>query len=471
MKEQKETVPDGTRVCVYLRGGRYEFDEVLSFTEEDLGNVSYVAYDKEEVVFSGAKAVSGFTEETANGVRVFTKTLNPGTDITDFKSLFSQTEQLPVPRYPESGYFTVKKLDPDNDLWTEETTKWDLTLGQRSFFADPADLKTDFTNYRDVQVRILHYWHDELMYLTDFNRATGRIGLSRPSSMKIRDIDRYYFENVFEALNEPGEWYLNRTTNKLYYVPKAGESADTLVLYASNQELLVDINGVDGLTFEGIRFTQTDWNVPSPLNTDWDASWRIEYQHRGIVRACVSSATISHNGSCDYFGGISGERGSTIEYCLAVDVSITARYNKGSITGSIGTNFLSRNYYYQCSVSNLTENIGIGTNTSHSQDITYKDGAVEAVAFSSKPAGIGAQTASYPGGITVYEHGLAYKGVYYIAKNRVEAPVNITLVQGTKDGVTAWWGTFYDSTTGYTLSDGAAAYTLGADYTRRVHTG
>ena len=187
-------------------------------------------------------------------------------------------------------------------------------------------------------------------------------------------------------------------------------------------------------------------------------------QHRGIVRACVSSATISHNGSCDYFGGISGERGSTIEYCLAVDVSITARYNKGSITGSIGTNFLSRNYYYQCSVSNLTENIGIGTNTSHSQDITYKDGAVEAVAFSSKPAGIGAQTASYPGGITVYEHGLAYKGVYYIAKNRVEAPVNITLVQGTKDGVTAWWGTFYDSTTGYTLSDGAAAYTLGADY-------
>ena len=181
----------------------------------------------------------------------------------------------------------------------------------------------------------------------------------------------------------------------------------------------------------------------------------------GTVRACVSSAKISNNGACDYIGGISGDRGSnTIEYCLAVDVSISAHYNKGSITGSIGTNYLSRNYYYQCSVSHQTENIGIGTNTSPSQDITYKDGAVEAVAFSSKPAGIGAQTASYPGGITVYEHGLAYKGVYYIAKNRVEAPVNITLVQGTKDGVTAWWGTFYDSTTGYTLSDGAVAYTM-----------
>ncbi|MBO4538946.1 MAG: right-handed parallel beta-helix repeat-containing protein [Clostridia bacterium] len=340
LKEQKETIPDGTRVCVYLRGGRYEFDEVLTFTEEDVSNVSYVAYDKEEVVFSGAKAISGFTEETANGVRVFTKTLNPGTDITDFKSLFSQTEQLPVPRYPESGYFTVKKLDPDSDLWTEETTKWDLTLGQRSFFADPADLKTDFTNYKDVQVRILHYWHDELMYLTDFNRATGRIGLSRPSSMKIRNIDRYYFENVFEALNEPGEWYLNRATNKLYYVPKTGETADTLVLYASNQELLVDINGVDGLTFEGIRFTQTDWNVPSPLNTDWDASWRIEYDIdalqaaydvRGVVTARYAD-DLNFVGcefidlGADAVKLLYGVQNSSIKNCLFRNIAATAVY-------------------------------------------------------------------------------------------------------------------------------------------------
>ena len=41
---------------------------------------------------------------------------------------------------------------------------------------------------------------------------------------------------------------------------------------------------------------------------------------------------------------------------------------------------------------------------------------------------------------------------------------NLTLVQGTKDGVTAYWGTFYDSGSGYTLPAGAAAYTMDADY-------
>jgi hypothetical protein len=41
---------------------------------------------------------------------------------------------------------------------------------------------------------------------------------------------------------------------------------------------------------------------------------------------------------------------------------------------------------------------------------------------------------------------------------------DLTLVQGTKDGVTAYWGTFYDSGSGYTLPAGAAAYTMDADY-------
>ena len=38
-----------------------------------------------------------------------------------------------------------------------------------------------------------------------------------------------------------------------------------------------------------------------------------------------------------------------------------------------------------------------------------------------------------------------------------------TLTQGTKDGITAWWATYYNASN-YFLSEGAAAYTLGGDY-------
>ena len=40
----------------------------------------------------------------------------------------------------------------------------------------------------------------------------------------------------------------------------------------------------------------------------------------------------------------------------------------------------------------------------------------------------------------------------------------ISLAQGTKDGVSAWWGTYYNSSTNYRLSEGAAAYTMDSNH-------
>lgn len=71
------------------------------------------------------------------------------------------------------------------------------------------------------------------------------------------------------------------------------------------------------------------------------------------------------------------------------------------------------------------------------------------------------------------DHDIApVQGVYSFAMPASDATVSVTmsairdltLVQGAKDGVTAWWGTFYSGTENYTLSEGAAAYTMGTDY-------
>ncbi|MBR6465992.1 MAG: InlB B-repeat-containing protein [Bacteroidales bacterium] len=45
-----------------------------------------------------------------------------------------------------------------------------------------------------------------------------------------------------------------------------------------------------------------------------------------------------------------------------------------------------------------------------------------------------------------------------------EPSVDLTLVQGEKDGVTCYWGTFYYGVQRYTLPEGAVAYTMGADH-------
>ena len=87
-----------------------------------------------------------------------------------------------------------------------------------AMYVDPQDLM-DFKNKTDVTVRVIHYWKDEIVDIKDMDLASGHIVFSRPATMTIKTGDRYYFENVWEAMSEPGEWYMDRTSGNLYYIP------------------------------------------------------------------------------------------------------------------------------------------------------------------------------------------------------------------------------------------------------------
>ncbi|MBQ8183274.1 MAG: right-handed parallel beta-helix repeat-containing protein [Clostridia bacterium] len=335
---------DNTSATVYLLGGTYYLDKALCFNEKDMANVTYKAYNNQEVVFSGAYDIKGFEESEVNGVKVFTKKLDTSVDNWYFKSLFSDNGELSITRFPEEGYFTVKATAPEDDLWTEDGADrpWEYTLGQRSFYANTEDIPFEFHNSGDVNIRILHYWHDELMNIKSFDKNTGKIGLSRPSSMTISDIDRYYFENVFEALNEPGEWYLDSVSGILYYVPKEGEKADELTLYGSTADKLVDINGIDGISFEGVRFTRTDWTIPK-ANGFYKNTWWEEYDMdfpqaaicvEGVVS--VEYAKDIHFKNCEFtdLGGTAvkmkfGVKNSSVENCYFENIAATAIYVGG----------------------------------------------------------------------------------------------------------------------------------------------
>ena len=326
---------DGARVI--FSSGRYEFDSTLALGADFPKDVTFEAAPGAEVSFSGAHELRGFETETLGDMTVFTKTLGDG---VVFRSLFDENGQLPVTRYPESGYFTVKKTAPEDDMWTPDNAPWSLTLGQRSFYADPADLSFDFRNPGDVQVRILHYWHDELSFLTGCDRTTGKISLSRPSTMVIRDIDRFFFENVFEALDAPGEWYLDTSENKLYYVPREGESPEDLTLYAPAVETLIAADGVTGLAFRGIRFTQTDWTLPAASDGSYFAQAGMDFPQAAIdvtgVVTVANSGGVSFS-NCEFaelgatgvklLGGVTD---SSVENCVFRNVAATGVFAGGS---------------------------------------------------------------------------------------------------------------------------------------------
>jgi hypothetical protein len=56
----------------------------------------------------------------------------------------------------------------------------------------------------------------------------------------------YWVENVFEVLETPGQWYLNRPQGRLYYLPRPGEDMTTAEMIAPQITQVVRIIGRPG---------------------------------------------------------------------------------------------------------------------------------------------------------------------------------------------------------------------------------
>lgn len=66
----------------------------------------------------------------------------------------------------------------------------------------------------------------------------------------------YYFFNVLEELDAPGEWYLDRTSLKLYLYPDGKLDGKNISL-SITQESILDIRGATFLTFDGFTLKGT----------------------------------------------------------------------------------------------------------------------------------------------------------------------------------------------------------------------
>ena len=271
-------------VTVWIKGGAYP--EPMEFTAADRGNVTWRAAPGEEVIFTGAKEITGWQADTVNGVGCWSARLEQG---EYFTSLYHPTEQLSRPRYPAQGFLFVDHVEGADMAPHDSQPQYHSSF--LSFFAKPGDLR-QFHAPRDVTLRILHFWKDEISNLGVFNEASNELSWQRPTAMTINPNDRYFLENVFEALKLPGQWYLDREDTKLYYIPFAGESMESTVLYAAVHERMLTIDGGSNIAFQGISFQNTAWGMPNGgynwgMPAGWDCGDRDSSQAAYDVRPAV----------------------------------------------------------------------------------------------------------------------------------------------------------------------------------------
>ncbi len=77
-----------------------------------------------------------------------------------------------------------------------------------------------------------------------------------------------WIENAYELLDSPGEWYLDKSSGDVYYLPQPGQSPTTATVVVPQVQDLVDVTGtlsdpVQNIRFDGITFSYSTWLDPS----------------------------------------------------------------------------------------------------------------------------------------------------------------------------------------------------------------
>jgi hypothetical protein len=239
-------------VNIILKDGTYELANTLDLTAADSGRnnftITYKAETTGNAIISGGTKVTGWTDTGSNGVWKATV------------GATSKSRQLYV-----DGNQATRARSVDGTGWSRN--------GSNGLYNSPA-AAASWNNIDKVEVVSQYLWKQ---YRGPIASISGTTATMNPTYWDLAKIGPYaildgsavnaaWVENAFELLNLAGEWYLNESTDILYYKPKVGENltgASAVSVVLPRLEKLINGNNVSNVTFSGLVFRHATWLHPS----------------------------------------------------------------------------------------------------------------------------------------------------------------------------------------------------------------
>lgn len=267
-------------VIVNMRGGTYNISKPYLFNEEDGGTetcpITYQAYREEEVIISGGKKITGWKPYKKGIWMAKLPEVTKGE--WSFRQLYVNGSLKQRARTPNQGFLRVKGFPDGKPPEVHYHTDC-----QRFEYAE-GDLKAGWANLTDVEVIVYHFWTDSHLPIQSIDPKT-RIVTFKHKAGKVftddftQDGARYIVENLWEGLDAPGEWYLNKKTGILYYYPQPGEAMTSAEIIAPLAPELLHLEGkaaelkpVAYLNFKGLTFQYTNFELPAGNSNDKQGS-------------------------------------------------------------------------------------------------------------------------------------------------------------------------------------------------------
>jgi len=265
------TLPEGgVRILI---AGEFPVDHSLLLTSEDSGTagapIVYQAEPGQPTVFHGGIRITGWKPVSQTTLR---DNLDPSvrdrvleadvkalgvTDLGDATALRRRPELFvdgvpqTLARWPNEGFVKTGEI-----LGTDTFKVWNSIQGCRDGkFRYVEDRPGRWLDEPDVRLYGYWFWDwfEEYQKVAQIDPAARTFVLSRPySNYGYRKDQRYHAVNVFREIDAPGEWYLDRRTALIYWLPPEGvDASQAQTVLSVFDQPFVTMNEVEHVTILG----------------------------------------------------------------------------------------------------------------------------------------------------------------------------------------------------------------------------
>lgn len=274
-------------IVVEIADGFYPVEDTIVFDSKDSGTeqgtVIYRAAKGATPVFSGGKKLEGKWQKAEDvswlrdGVTAYKVPLERSEKL---RAIYVNGERASMTSKSQKpaqaiGSYTVAKGQAEW-AWAPSTTK----IYTGAVFSATFGLPADTRNPQNIELESGSTWAQQLVCAESLSlteEGDTQVNLQMPygalaqnlgwgtaySPTKSNDVT-----NVFEWLEKPGEFYFDQAGSMLYYIPREGEDINSAEVIIPETDTIIDMCGdkptsdyVQNITFDGLGFAYTDWNL------------------------------------------------------------------------------------------------------------------------------------------------------------------------------------------------------------------
>jgi len=276
---RKETPNE--KVTIYVEDGFYQLEKPLVFTAEDSGteNNPFVvkAFGKGTPTFTGSRELRKWqilTDQAklkllspeAKGKIYVTNVKEAG--ITDFGNpiepgkrpeLFCNGQLQTLARWPNIGFTKAGLVKGATELPPTFIKK----RGTKEGVFEYTDKRQNrWANEKEICLGGYWFWDwaDEFQKVSKIDSLSKILYLTEPyHRYGYKDSLRYFGVNLFCEIDQPGEWYLDRSAGQLYWYPPVGVNPEEaqVTLSVFNAPFMVELKNCSYVTLQGLTFQES----------------------------------------------------------------------------------------------------------------------------------------------------------------------------------------------------------------------